>query len=69
MENNSKPSFLKKGNGKLASDYHGKTKFSLQRLKKIIDEQINREKIHFFETDYNNLAFVTQHQMNYSKDR
>ncbi len=29
-------SFLKKGQGKLASDYHGETKFTKERKQKII---------------------------------
>ena len=39
-----KNSFLKKGEGKLASDYHGVTKFAMQRKEKIIKEQLEREK-------------------------
>ena len=38
--------FLRKGQGRLASDYHGETKFSKQRKEKIIKEQIMREKIY-----------------------
>lgn len=36
--------FLRKGQGRLASDYHGETKFSKQRKEKIVKEQIIREK-------------------------
>ena len=36
-------SFLKKGEGNLASDNHGITKFALQRKEKIIKEQLKRE--------------------------
>ena len=36
-------SFLKKGQGKLASDYHGETKFAKERKQKIIKEQLERE--------------------------
>ena len=43
-ENLPKFSFLKKGEGKLASDFHGKTKFAIKRLEKIIKEQEEREK-------------------------
>ena len=35
--------FLRKGEGKLASDYHGQTKFAKKRLEKIIKEQEQRE--------------------------
>ena len=37
-------SFLKKGEGNLASDHHGITKFAIQRKEKIIKEQLEREK-------------------------
>tara|TARA_B100001093_G_scaffold296368_1_gene282586 strand:- start:445 stop:594 length:150 start_codon:yes stop_codon:yes gene_type:complete len=37
-------SFLKKGQGKLASNFHGETKFSKERKDKIIKEQLDREK-------------------------
>ncbi len=36
--------FLKKGEGKLCSDYHGDTKFAQHRRTKIIKEQIERER-------------------------
>lgn len=36
-------SFLKKGQGKLASDYHGETKFAKERKQKIIKDQLERE--------------------------
>ena len=36
--------YLKKGQGKLASDYHGVTEFSKQRKEKIIREQEERER-------------------------
>ena len=36
--------FLKKGGGKLASDYHGITEFAKRRKEKIIAEQLEREK-------------------------
>ena len=36
--------YLKKGGGKLASDYHGETEFAKKRLAKIITEQEDREK-------------------------
>lgn len=35
--------FLKKGQGKLASQNHGKTEFAKKRQQKIIKEQIERE--------------------------
>ena len=38
-ENKKKFLFLKKGEGKLASSFHGETKYSLQRQQEIIDEQ------------------------------
>tara|TARA_B110000091_G_C13418489_1_gene311129 strand:+ start:308 stop:427 length:120 start_codon:yes stop_codon:yes gene_type:complete len=34
---------LKKGEGKLASDYHGETEFSKKRKDEVIREQIARE--------------------------
>ena len=40
-QNNSitkKHQYLKKGEGKLASQFHGETKFAIQRKKKIIKE-------------------------------
>jgi hypothetical protein len=36
--------YLKKGEGKLASNNHGVTAFSLKRKDKIIREQLEREK-------------------------
>jgi hypothetical protein len=42
-KNNAK-NFLKKGQGNLASDNHGKTEFAKKRQQKIINEQIEREK-------------------------
>ena len=35
--------FLKKGQGKLASQNHGKTEFAKKRQQKIIKEQLERE--------------------------
>ena len=35
--------YLKIGEGKLASDYHGETEFAKQRKEKIIKEQKERE--------------------------
>ena len=35
--------FLRKGDGKLASSYHGETDFSKKRQQEIIDEQFSRE--------------------------
>ena len=35
--------FLKRGGGKLASDFHGETEFAKQRKLKIIKEQEERE--------------------------
>ena len=35
--------YLKKGEGKLASDFHGVTQFSIKRKEKIINEQYSRE--------------------------
>lgn len=35
--------FLKKGEGKLASNYHGITEFSKKRKQKIVKEQEERE--------------------------
>ena len=43
--------YLKKGKGKLASDYHGETEFSKKRTEKIIREQEEREKAGF-DTNY-----------------
>ena len=42
IKNNPKK-FLKKGQGKLASDNHGKTEFAKKRQQKIIEEQLQRE--------------------------
>ena len=42
--NNTKFKFLKKGEGKLASQYHGETIFAKKRKDKIIEEQKKREK-------------------------
>ena len=39
--------FLKKGEGKLASDFHGVTEFAKKRKEKIIKEQLEREKKSF----------------------
>lgn len=39
-----KPRFLKSGNGKLASEYHGETEFSRKRKENIIKEQEDRER-------------------------
>ena len=41
---NDNSEFLKKGEGKLASDYHKDTKYSEKRKEKIIKEQLEREK-------------------------
>ena len=38
--------FLRKGDGKLASSYHGETDFSKKRQQEIIDEQFTREDLH-----------------------
>lgn len=38
------PRFLKSGNGKLASEYHGETIFSLKRKENIIKEQEDRNR-------------------------
>jgi len=38
--------YLKKGEGKLASDYHDITKFAEERKAKIIKEQLERENNH-----------------------
>ena len=47
-KNEKKESFpyLKKGCGKLASDYHGETEFAKKRKEQVIREQLERE------TDY-----------------
>lgn len=45
MENKKKFKFLKKGEGKLASHFYGKTAFSEKRKQQIIKEQEDREKI------------------------
>lgn len=42
---NKKP-FLKKGHGKLASDHHGSTEFSLKRQNSVIIDQVKTEKNH-----------------------
>tara|TARA_B100001093_G_C26604064_1_gene917220 strand:+ start:347 stop:526 length:180 start_codon:yes stop_codon:yes gene_type:complete len=42
--NQCKKNFLKKGQGKLASNYHGKTNFSIKRTESIRKEQNIREK-------------------------
>lgn len=36
--------FLKKGGGKLASDFHGTTEFALKRQQEIVSEQLQRER-------------------------
>lgn len=36
--------YLKKGEGKLASENHGITQFAIKRKEKIIKEQLEREK-------------------------
>tara|TARA_A100001015_G_scaffold318993_1_gene440561 strand:- start:2491 stop:2802 length:312 start_codon:yes stop_codon:yes gene_type:complete len=38
--------FLKKGDGKLASDHHGSTEFSLKRQNSVIIDQVKTEKNH-----------------------
>lgn len=43
--------YLKKGEGKLVSQFHGETKFAEQRKQKIIDEQFEREKIFHTESE------------------
>ena len=43
LEQKPKQSFLKKGEGKLASDNHGETEFSKRRRDEVIREQIARE--------------------------
>ena len=51
-----KQSYLKKGGGKLASDFHGQTDFSLKRKEEIISEQLQREKLgheHAYNKKYN----------------
>tara|TARA_B110001450_G_scaffold256350_1_gene286426 strand:- start:84 stop:296 length:213 start_codon:yes stop_codon:yes gene_type:complete len=37
--------YLKKGEGKLASNYHGETEFSKKRKEKIIREQEERQRL------------------------
>lgn len=64
MENNNPRPFLKQGQGKLASDYHGETKFSLQRKKKIIEEQIYREKFTSSPSSQIKLQFISPELMN-----
>ena len=44
---NKKPRFLKSGQGKLASEYHGNTVFAQKRKEKIITEQEEREKVSY----------------------
>ena len=43
--NNKKP-FLKKGDGKLASNHHGSTEFSLKRQQSFVIDQLKNEKNH-----------------------
>lgn len=43
LEQKPKQTFLKKGEGKLASDSHGETQFSKKRNDEVIREQIARE--------------------------
>ena len=43
MENKKKFNYLKKGEGKLASRFYGKTDFSEKRKQQIIKEQEERE--------------------------
>lgn len=40
-----KQTYLKKGGGKLASDFHGITDFAVKRKEEIISEQLQREKL------------------------
>lgn len=44
--NNSKKPFMRKGEGKLASQSHGKTEFSLKRQNSVIIDQLKSEKQH-----------------------
>ena len=44
LEQKPKHPFLKKGEGKLASHYHGETEFAKKRKADVIRTQINREK-------------------------
>ena len=46
MENKKKFNYLKKGEGKLASQFYGKTDFSEKRKQQIIKEQEEREEEH-----------------------
>lgn len=41
-----KKTFLRKGQGKLASDNHGSTEFSLKRQNSVIIDQVKTEKNH-----------------------
>ena len=38
--------YLRKGDGKLASNYHGETNFAMKRQQKVVDEQFEREELH-----------------------
>jgi len=44
-DNKMKQTYLKKGGGKLASDFHGITDFAVKRKEEIISEQLQREKL------------------------
>jgi len=39
--------YLKKGEGKLASDFHGETEFSQKRSNEVVKEQFEREYQHY----------------------
>ena len=55
--------FLKKGEGKLASDNHGITEFAKKRKEKMVAEQLERENI----TDLNNLNNSSKDLVNSTK--
>jgi hypothetical protein len=46
-EEKAKYDYLKKGEGKLASHYHGETEFSKQRAEDVVKEQHSRESQHY----------------------
>ena len=59
MDVEKKP-YLKKEEGKLASDSHGITVFAKKRKEKIINEQLEREKTSKNELIEENYRWVTQ---------
>lgn len=43
-------SYLKKGEGKLCSDYHGESNFAKKRKENIANEQLEREQLYIMDS-------------------